>query len=341
MRAPHRVLAGVVLAGTSIASACSGGTSSTAPTTTTTAATTSTAAPVNDALPAIVGMEAAGAQTITAGGNADWVTIAGGAAWVANVAGGVRRYDVATGAELGTTPVPGPICLAMDTGFDSLWLGDCANNTVVRIDVKTAAVVATIDPGIGQIAEEASIAVDDSGVYVMSTGTPMVARIDPATNAVAGTFAAPSGASAVRAGFDSLWFSRASQGKLTRVDPADGSEIGSVTAGSGARFLAVGEGAVWVMANSDGTVTRVDSNGKAVATIKVADRPVEGGDIAVGGGYVWARVSDAVIVQIDPASNRVKARFGEPSGSGSVAATDGVVWISAHDITTVWRLPIT
>ena len=34
----------------------------------------------------------------------------------------------------------------------------------------------------------------------------------------------------------------------------------------------------------------------------------------------------------------VVARYGPPSGSGSVAADEDAVWVSAHDVTTVWRL---
>ena len=296
---------------------------------------------MDDPLPAIVPMDASGALAISASPDPDWVSIAGGAAWVANVSGGIRRYDVTSGAELGTVPVPGAICLAMDVGFDSLWAGDCDNNTVVRIDVTTGQVLATIDPGIGQLAAEASIAVDDTSVYVMSEGAERkVARIDPATNTVASSFAAPSGASALRAGFGSLWFSQSGKGTLTRVDPSSGDTLGTVAAGKGAGFLAIGEGSVWVLANFDGTVTRVGGDGVPIATITVDEGLVEGGDIAVGGGFVWARVSSSVVAQIDAATNKVVARFGQPSGSGSVAADDGGAWISAHDVDTVWRLPI-
>jgi hypothetical protein len=77
-----------------------------------------------------------------------------------------------------------------------------------------------------------------------------------------------------------------------------------------------------------------------VATIPAGDGSIDGGDIAVGGGYVWARVSDSLVAQIDPATDKVVARFGPPAGSGSVAADEDAVWISAHDMNTVWRLPL-
>jgi YVTN family beta-propeller protein len=105
--------------------------------------------------------------------------------------------------------------------------------------------------------------------------------------------------------------------------------------------LAIDEGSVWVMNSGDGTVTRVDASTNAViATIDVAKYPVEGGDMAVGGGYAWARISAELVAQIDPSTNSVIALYGPSAGSGSVAADADALWISAHDVTKVWRVPL-
>ncbi len=128
---------------------------------------------------------------------------------------------------------------------------------------------------------------------------------------------------------------------LSRIDPASGDVLATVEAGSGARFLAIDEASVWVMNSGDGTVTRVDASTNTVlATIKVAEYEVQGGDMAVGGGFAWARVSAELVAQIDPSTNSVVARYGPSAGSGSVAADADAVWISAHDVTTVWRVPL-
>ena len=67
---------------------------------------------------------------------------------------------------------------------------------------------------------------------------------------------------------------------------------------------------------------------------------VDGGDLAVGGGFVWARVSDTLVAKIDPATNSVVARYAPESGSGSVAADTDNAWVSAHDHDVVYRLPL-
>jgi hypothetical protein len=57
---------------------------------------------------------------------------------------------------------------------------------------------------------------------------------------------------------------------------------------------------------------------------------IEGGDLAVGAGFVWLRASSETVAQIDPATDRVVARIGSPQASGSAHASDGQLWISTH-----------
>ena len=64
------------------------------------------------------------------------------------------------------------------------------------------------------------------------------------------------------------------------------------------------------------------------------------GDMAVGGGWVWARGWDVFLTRVNPRTHKVAQVYGPVSGSGSVAVGPGGVWISAHDVKTVWRLPL-
>jgi len=300
------------------------------------AATTTTTV----ALPELQDIEEAGALVIDTTGNADWVTLAGDSAWVANLGRGISRYDLATGDLPGEIET-NEICLAMDEGFGSLWAGDCVDNTLLRIDVATGELVATIDLPFASIPDESSVAVGDDSVWMLSTGTqPDLVRIDPATNEVADTFPAPSDATAVRAGGGSLWITRASRGQLLRVDPATGEELAEIDVAPESIFLAFGEGGVWTMGSATGEVVHVDpATNSVVATIPTGG-PIQGGDIAVGGGYVWARITEVLVAQIDPATDTVVARYGPPSASGSVDADDQAVWVSDYIAQAVWRLPL-
>ena len=166
-------------------------------------------------------------------------------------------------------------------------------------------------------------------------------KIDPTTNEVVAQVPVENGVVAARVGEGALWTTNVVEQSVDRRDPATGALVTSIRTGRGARFFAVGEGAVWVQNNIDGTVTRVDpATNRAVATIRVDSGPVDGGDLAVGGGFVWARVSDTLVARIDPANNTVVARYSPAAGSGSVAADADAVWVSAHDEDVVYRLSL-
>jgi streptogramin lyase len=113
----------------------------------------------------------------------------------------------------------------------------------------------------------------------------------------------------------------------------------STQVGPTPRFLAVGEGGVWTLNQGDGSLTRLDpASGEVVTTIS-AQVIGEGGDITTGLGSVWVRGSDFLLTSVDPGTNAVDARYGPPSGSGGVIVASGAVWLSAHFVGKVWRLP--
>lgn len=288
-------------------------------------------------------MSDAGASAITSEPDPDWVTITDDAAWVANVGEGIGRYDLATGELVGEVETRGRICLAMDAGFGSLWAADCLEMAILRIDEATGEVRASIAvPFDTVLPPESSVAVGEDAVWVLSSGDdPRLARIDPATDEVTDTFEAPRGAAGLRASANALWVTLPDAGQLLRLDPVDASVQATIEVAAGGRFLAAEDEAVWVLGAGEAVVSRVDpASDEVVASIRVGESPVSGGDINVGGGFVWARVSDSLVAQIDPVTNSVVARFGEPEGSGSADADGEALWISAHDVLTVYRVPL-
>jgi virginiamycin B lyase len=289
---------------------------------------------------ALQDIEGAGAMKLEVANDPDWVTVAGGSAWIA-AGTEVRRFDATTAEPLGSTTVPGEICLAMDAGFDSLWVGSCTGTpALTRIDLATGETVATI--ALDRPPQyEGSVAAGADAVWVVTEWpNPQLIRIDPTTNSVTDAFPIDGTASGVRASADALWIPDPNTASLRHVDPATGQVLARVSIGQNPVFLAVDDTGVWVMNNGDGSVSHVDpATDEVVATMDVGGA-VDGGDIAVGGGFVWARVTDGLLVQIDPATNAVVARYGPRSGSGSVGADRASVWISAHDVSAVWRLSL-
>jgi streptogramin lyase len=279
-----------------------------------------------------------GVLAVSATPSPDWITIAHGVAWVANVDHGIARFGL-DGKRVGVVRTRSDVCLAMDQGFDSVWAVDCDARQLLRMDAGTGALQKRIDLGFTP-RPESSLAVGPEGVFLLDSGSG-IARVDPRSNRVLDErLPGPDQPSAVRLAFGSLWVTSEATGVVTRIDPATGAVQAEVTAPPGIIFLAAGEGAVWVMNNEQGTVERIDPTTNTLAATIAVDWKVHGGDIAVGHGSVWARVSDALVSRIDPSTNTLVARYGSGEGSGSVAADGKALWISAHEVRTVWRVPL-
>ena len=304
-----------------------------------TAAPTTSGEP--DALPALRDITAVGAITIKASPNPDWAVAAAGSVWVAGVGPGLQRYEATTGAMTGEVAIYS-VCSAMDQGFGSVWAMSCdySSPKLVRIDAATGAPTAEI-PMPARLPAESSVGAGEGAVWLLTSGSPrQLLAVDPGTNTVARTLPAPEGATAVRAGLGAVWVSTAAPGQVVRLDPASGQVVATISVGPSASFLAVGPDAVWVISPSVATVSRVDpATNTVTSTIKVSSG-ISGGDVAASTDAVWVRgTEDALAVRIDPQTNAVVDRFGPLAGSGGVAVTDTSVWLTAHDVQSIWRLP--
>ena len=268
----------------------------------------------------------------------DFIILAGGYAFATGVGSGIGRFDGTTGALIDSFMIPGGTCEAMDAGFDAAWTATCGRPGLVRIDAATGTLTA-VEIG-GQMPEaEASIGVGEGAVWMVVKGLPReLVRVDPATNLVTGRFPIPGAPTAVRAGLGGVWVSDPQEHVIHHVDPVSGAIVASIEVGGQPQFLAVGEGAVWTMNQSAGTISRIDPATDAVVAEIELGETVRGGDIAVGGGFLWLRGSRTLLFQIDPATNEIVHRYGPSAGSGSVAADSTAVWITAHDILAIWRL---
>ena len=269
--------------------------------------------------------------------------------WISGVDPGIVGYDAATGEQRAAVETS-DVMLAMDAGFGALWAVEASDgqypDTVLRIDPVAGEVTARIPAPEPGVLPESSLAVTDDAVWAL-TGQfedpqdRSLTAFDPAGGTVRDVFPAPSGAAAVRGGFGSLWIS-VEDGSVVRVDPADGSTQATVATGAGSRFLTVTDDAVWVLNNVDGTASRIDpATDEVVATVTLSAGSIEGGDIAAGEGSVWARTTEELATEVDLETNEAVRVLGPPSGSGSVAVAGGMVWLTAHDIRTTYRVPLT
>jgi virginiamycin B lyase len=233
-------------------------------------------------------------------------------------------------------------CGAMAISAGSLWVADCVEAALVRIDLKSARVAATIRTGIAHLDGELNVVAGAGSIWVASDVKGIVARVDPATNAVIASVEVSPDTSYLAFGFDAVWAVSNAKRTVQKIDPQTNRVVKTTMLGQQPGFLAAGEGAVWVQEQLDGTLARVDpATGEVTGRVKV-DETLKYGDIDTGGGKVWLRTTAGqTFVVIDPKTLAVRERVGKPVGSGALRYTPRGVWTSAHDVQTIswWANP--
>lgn len=284
---------------------------------------------------------AAGAQTIALKG--DWLAAGEGAVWLSGETD-IFRLDPTTGRRVATIAVPEGPGEASDTGFGALWTATIRSPGLARIDPATNRVTAHIPLALPpRLGGEGSIGAGLGAVWVVTQGpgceSCRLARIDPDTETVVTTIAIEDGGAGVRVGEDRVWVTNPARDLVQEIDPERDEVVRTTTVGPSPRFMAVGEGAAWTLNQGDGSVTRIDAATAETTTID-AGIPGGGGDLTTGADSVWARGSRQLLTRIDAATGALSERYGPRSGSGAVIVDAGALWISAHDIDTVWRLEL-
>jgi DNA-binding beta-propeller fold protein YncE len=277
-------------------------------------------------------------QVIAVPGFADFLAVDGKTVWATNV-GRVERWS--RKGKLAEVAMAKP-CGAMAIADGALWVADCKDGALNRIDTRTAKITATIPTGIANLQGELNVVAGAGSIWVASDDKGAIARVDPATNQVIASVTVDPGTWYLAFGFGSLWAVSSAQQSLQRIDPQTNSVVKKIALGKQPGFLAAGEGGVWVQEQGDGTVARIDpATGDVSGRVKVGES-LKYGDIDTGGGKVWLRTTDdQTFAVIDPVSLGIRARVGKAAGSGALRYTRAGVWTSAHDAHTLswWRAP--
>ncbi|MDT0508495.1 DUF6923 family protein [Novosphingobium sp. MMS21-SN21R] len=278
-------------------------------------------------------------QVIDVPGFADFLAVDGDSVWATND-GRVERWS--RQGKLAGVAMSKP-CGAMAISDGSLWVADCKENALVRIDTQTAQKLATIPTGIANPQGELNVVAGAGSIWVASDQKGIVSRIDPATNKVMANITVSPGTHYLAFGHGSLWAVSSESKTVQRVDPETNTVSKTTALGKQPGFLAAGEGAVWVQEQGDGTVARIDPvSGDVTGRAKIG--PVlKWGDIDTGAGMVWLRTTeDQTFVVIDPQTLEVRARVGKAEGSGALRFTSTGIWTSAHDVHTLtwWPEPL-
>lgn len=265
----------------------------------------------------------------------DWLAI-DEHVWVSNSPKNtVTRIDPKSNTIVDTIAVGKDPCSGLAVGFGSLWVPNCGDPSLSRIDLKSGKVTATMPLTIGN--DEGGLATGTGSVWLMIDGKGTLARLDPDTNKVVAEIRTAAGSYAVAHADNTVWVTSSEKNLLTRINGYTNIVEQTIPVGPKPRFLAVGEGSVWTINQGDGTISRVDvKTNKVVATIE-AGIPGGGGEIAVGEGSVWVTSFEYPITRIDPSTNKVAQQF-YGAGGDAIRVGHGSVWLSNLRQSNVWRL---
>ncbi|ATW04603.1 hypothetical protein [Sphingorhabdus sp. YGSMI21] len=271
-------------------------------------------------------------QTIAVPDFADFLAVDGDTVWVTN-RGRVEQWS--TEKMLASVEMPRP-CGTMALLSGSLWVANCEDANLYRINLETAEVEAMIATGIANPKGETNVVAGAGSIWVPSDSEGKVARIDPETNEVIATVDVAPQTFFLAYGLDALWAVSSDEKLVQRIDPATNKVTGTAELGKQPGFLAAGEGGVWIQEQGDGTVARVDPETMEVTgRTKVGDSLLYG-DIDTGGGTVWLRTTeDQTFVAIDAETLEILTRAGPAAGSGAVRYTPNGIWTSAHDVESI------
>ncbi|MFL5898285.1 MAG: protein kinase domain-containing protein [Solirubrobacterales bacterium] len=195
-------------------------------------------------------------KTIAVGGHPGPIALGGGRVWVADESGrGVTAVNSEGGRVLRRGLPPQTTNLHLAFGAHGLWVSIAGTGSIRRLDPADFTSGEAIRVGRGP----AGLTVADGLVWVASSRSGTVSRVDPATRQLLGDPIEVGGhPGGIDAGTSAVWVANAADDTVTRIDLASGQPNGDpIEVGPEPGAVAVGGEAVWVANNGDGTVTRI------------------------------------------------------------------------------------
>jgi YVTN family beta-propeller protein len=221
----------------------------------------------------------------------------------------------------------------------AVWVHNGDTGTLLRIDPKTNALVATIPVGLGP----GGVAIGEGAVWVAGPASAILSRIDPQTNKVVAIIPlALNNEASVAVSPGAVWVTDAYNSSLVRIDPRTNQVVATIPNQLGPTDLSFGAGSAWLSNRHDTSKglerldpqtnqvqARIDvgsDHGLACTAVVALAQTVWTVDLVLGDG------SSVVLKRIDPATNTIVAAIPVP---GVVpfhfAADEQVVWVWGPD----------
>jgi DNA-binding beta-propeller fold protein YncE len=224
-------------------------------------------------------------------------------------------------------PLNGPEkpCAGAAAGFGSLWIPDCASQSLHRVDLKTGRSTAKIAVGNGSALP--AVAASTDSLWVLSDGRGTLSRIDPETNTVVAEIRLEAGCSSIAFEQNALWIPCTQSNRVLKVNPRTNLVEKRIAVADKPVALTYGENHLWVLGAKEGKISKLDpKTDKVIATIDT-EVPEAGGSLSFGGGFLWVSQTGFPLTKVDASKDKVMQQFwGE--GGGMVKFAFNAVWMS-------------
>lgn len=290
-----------------------------------------------------------------------WMVFSG-SILIPNKTGGLERLNAKTSKLLDSVAGVSQLCGGAVIGFKSLWIPNCGDHGLMRLDARVAEPADTkpseakprdskqdgrasptklaepvkIYSGIGSALP--AVAANADSVWILSDDKTTLSRIDPDQNKVVSELRLPGGCNSLTFGETALWVTCPSENRVLRINPETTLVEKRIEVAAQPTALVVGEASLWVLCLRDGKIDRIDpKTNKVMKTIETGVSGASTGGIAIGQGSVWVTLTGFPISRIDPTSEKVVQQFWG-SGGGSIHFGQGSLWLTNLQDGTLWRL---
>jgi streptogramin lyase len=246
---------------------------------------------------------------------------------------------VACAAVAGSSPQPvarvqtGDAPAGLTAAYGAVWVPNDEAGTLARVDPRTNRVTRRLRlrPGLFSVTH------GFGALWVVNYREGSLTRVDPATlrKRTVRVGAVPFD---VLAAYSRVWVTAWEAGRLVEVDPRSLKILRRTRIGPRPAGLRAAGGAVWVgFGRSATAVARVDLRTRRIERVPVGVRSPNW--FVAGTRGLWIQAADHVLVRLDPATRKVRARlsFGRTLAQGAAAA-DGTLWIPDKESNVVHRV---
>ncbi len=212
-------------------------------------------------------------------------------------------------------------------GEGAVWVPDVSTDMIHRFDPASSTVTTTIPATMGD--SEGSIGVGEGSVWVAEK--QLLTRFNAASGAEEAKIELPGEGAGVVVALGAIWVTSTRKNALYRIDPKANAVTQTTALESRPRFITAEGDSLWIL-DQGGFVQAVDGKtGEVTATIETGPMG-GGGDIDAGGGFIWLATQDITLMQIDPKTKTIVARFHNEEVGDGFCFGGGTVWISGDAV---------